>query len=433
MHRRDVLASAGLLAVASLAGCLGAPLQSRPDGPEAGGIPDTSNAPTVDDEAFEALIAGQTDFALDLNATLADTLGGNQFFSPYSISLVMSMIYAGADGQTAQEMESTLHLPTDVDVHETHHSLFGALSERETTVDRHEDEEIEAFKLDITNALWAEQHFPFSPEYVDLMDAHYGAGVYEADFIGAPEAERERINSWVAERTDDRIDELLSEDAIDADTRLVLTNAIAFMARWRHEFDPEETEPDTFTALDGSTREVPFMYQDIRTNHASFEGVEAIELPYIGNEVSMVLILPAEGTFESFEADLDADHLWSLFDALSTKTGELYLPHFEVESDLELGDLLETMGMPTAFSNAADFSGMHAEGARALKIDEVYHQAEVTVDEEGTEAAAATAGVMVPVSAPPSWGTIRIDRPFLFCIRDRPTDAVLFLGRVTDL
>jgi serpin B len=292
-------------------------------------------------------------------------------------------------------------------------------------------ETVDAFRLAVANALWGREGFPFADDYLSLLEDHYGAGLRRADFAGDPEGARRRINDWVEEATEDRIEDLLPPDAVDPSTVLVLANAIFFKAGWESEFDPEDTESATFTALDGTESTVPTMRQNLRTNYASVPGVEAVELPYVGGSVSMVLLLPEEGTFREFERNLTAGRLFGVFEALGDSRGDVRLPRFEFDTEVQLSKALSDLGMPDAFGPEADFGGMVEGGGDRLLVDEVYHEAFVSVDEEGTEAAAATAAVVVETAAQRSF-EVTFDRPFLFCIRDRPTDAVLFLGRVVD-
>lgn len=438
MNRRQLLAHSGLLAMAAIAGCL-APVQEGAKADADGFGPALTSPPGVSDPILAELIEGNTTFALDLHRHASEGETSNLFMSPYSISVALAMTYAGARGSTREEMAEVLNFTLDEDLHPAFAELYFELESRETTVDEmaaddedDDDLEVDAFKLNVANALWGNEGYPFDDGYIDLVERYYGAGFNEANFTDDPEGERERINHWVAEQTEDRIDELLEEGSITPGTELVLTNAIYFMASWLHEFDPEDTEDGEFTNLDGSTSTVPLMHQRIRTNYAEVDGARAVELPYVGEEVSMVLLLPDEGHFEAFEQELDSARLDHIFDTLGDAAGGLVLPAFEFETSLGLSDILGDLGMPTAFQPGADFSGMAEGDAAELWIDEVHHDAFVSVDEEGTEAAAATAVVMVS-SAPPDWGELRFDRSFLFCIRDRPTDAILFLGRVCDL
>ncbi len=449
MDRRALLLATGAIATATLAGCLGDtenPSDSdgddsdRSDSGQANrNPPDLSGEPNANPDIPEAQLRevarDNAAFAVDLYRELASDPHENVFLSPYSISVALAMTYAGASGQTADEMEAVLHFTDGQDVHPAFAGLQHALAERATTEDLafgdEDPETVDAFELNVANALWAREGIELAEAFQSLVADYYGAGVAEADFIGDPDGERERINAWIADQTEDRIDELLPPGAIDPQTVLVLTNAIYFLASWESEFDPEVTVDDGFRTAAGDEVTVPFMRQELRTDYAETHGARAIELKYVGGDVSMVLILPEEGTFETFEADLDADALFEIFDALSDHTGSLALPQFEIETEFELSTPLIDLGMPTPFGDGADFSEMFANGGAGVAIDEVYHDAFITIDEEGTEAAAATAVVM-DESAPPSWGQLRFDRPFLFCIRDRPTDSVLFLGRVTD-
>ncbi|ELZ78068.1 serine protease inhibitor family protein [Haloferax larsenii JCM 13917] len=341
------------------------------------------------------------------------------------------MTYAGARGETREQMEETLHYALGEDVHPAFSDLQAALEKRTTAQAPGEESEGDPFQLSVSNSLWGREGYPFSDDYLALLEEHYGAGVRRADFAGNPDGERTRINDWVANETEDRIQDLLPPNSISSQTAFVLTNAIYFMAGWLRKFDPKETTLGTFTALDGAESPVPFMQQDVDANYANLQRAEAVELPYVGEEVSMVLILPDEGTFEEFEQNLDASQLFGIFQELGSGTGTLALPRFEFETEVQLSDALSALGMPAAFEQRANFSGMVDGDQGGPSIDEVYHKSFVSVDEEGTEATAATA-VVAQVSLPPSWGELQFDRPFLFAIRDRPTDAVLFLGRVVD-
>ncbi|MFC7047172.1 serpin family protein [Halobacteriaceae archaeon GCM10025711] len=430
MDRRQLLAASGALAAAALAGCLGQgdPATGSTSTPGTSTEKPPTGTPSVDDERLAELATGNAAFALDLHQHLAAE--ENLFLSPYSVSVALAMTYAGARGETEAQMRETLRYTLGEDVHPAFADLQAALDARATAEDPVEDETVDAFQLSVANALWGREDYPFAEAFLALLDEFYGAGLRRADFAGDPEGERERINAWVADRTEDRIDDLLPPNALDPSTVLVLTNAIYFMAGWQFEFDPDDTADGTFTGLDGAESAVPMMRQHLRTNYARVAGAEVIELPYVGGEVSMVLMLPDEGAFEAFEAGLDAETLFGVFDALGDASGDLRLPRFEFESEVQLSTVLAEMGMPVAFSPDADFGGM-VESGDGPWIDEVYHDSFVSVDEEGTEAAAATAVVMNE-SAPAASFDVTFDRPFLFCIRDRPTDAVLFLGRVVD-
>lgn len=428
MDRRTLLAATGALFAVSLAGCLGDETADDENGDGTGNPPPRPSAdPSVTDDVLRELATGNATFATDLYRELATDDKENLFFSPYSISAALAMTYAGAAGETATEMEETLHFTLADDLHEAFAAMAHELIDREAVEDGQDGDEVDAFVIRVVNALWGREGYPFRQEFLELLEEYYGAGLKEADFSNDPDGERERINAWVADATEDRIDELLPDGSIPSNTVFVITNAIYFLASWLSEFDPDETENEPFTALDGSESTVPMMHQHLEASYADLDDVEAVELQYVGGEVSMVLLLPEEDTFEAFEQSLDADRLFAVFDELSRAAGDLAMPRFEIESSIPLSEVLRDMGMERPFGDA-DFSGM-VENGGGIWIDEIYHDAVVTVDEEGTEAAAATAVVGVD-SVPPDWGELRFDRPFIFCIRDRPTDAVLFLGRV---
>jgi serpin B len=428
MNRRTLLALSGALAT-GLAGCLG-----TSDG--GGDFPaprvEANTESEVSEEALEALVEGNTRFAFDLFETLADD--GNLFVSPYSVSVALAMTYAGARGETETEMEETLRFGLDQEeLHPAFNALAVELGERsEAEVD---DDEGDPFALHAVNALWGLEGYPYREAYLETVERNYGAGFNEVDFRDDPEGAREAINAWVAEHTEDRIDDLLPEGSIDELVRLVLTNAIYFQATWAKTFSEDRTEEASFTALSGETSTVPMMRQSESFPYAAVDGTQVVELPYVGEEVSMVVVLPPEGEFEAFEEGFDADRYTELVSALEDREGRIELPRFEFESSVALQEALEALGMPIAFDeHEADFDGMidlEAAGENVY-IDDVYHDSYVAVDEEGTEAAAATAVVMRAESAPADPFEMVVDRPFLFAIRDRPTGTVLFLGRVLD-
>ncbi|WP_253739070.1 serpin family protein [Halohasta salina] len=443
MNRRGLLAATGMAAAAALAGCTEGAPRNTTDNP-----PNTTDEPPVDEptgslpegspsstnERMAELVAGNAGFALDLHEqlTAADDVD-NVFVSPYSISMALAMTYGGASGQTETAMRETLGFSLSDETHPAFDELQAALDARATSDvpgDPGKDT-TDAFQLEVANALWGASDYSFAEAYLDLVDEHYGGGFNEADFGSDPEAERERINQWVDDETGGRIEELIPKDGLSAQTVLVLTNAIYFMAGWQLPFDPDETSGSTFRALDGSESTVSMMHQNLRADYADLPGVQAIELPYVGGEVSMVVIVPDEGEFEEIHGELSGATLFGIFEALGDASGDLRMPRFEYEFETELSQALKTMGMESAFGPGADFAGMVTSGG-GPGIDDVFHKSFVRVDEEGTEAAAAT-GVVMNESASERSFDLTVDRPFLFCIRDRPTDAVLFLGQVTNV
>lgn len=418
-----------------------------PGTPSGGGIVDVDEArsdaprdttPNVSNDDLDNLATGNNAFAFEFYQAIRSE-EGNILYSPYSISAALAMTYAGALGETEQQMADTLHftLPQER-LHPAFNVVDLALASRGEMVDDEEDD-TQGFQLNTANALWGQQDYPFAVDFLDLLAANYGAGMSLMDFMGAPEESRQIINDWVAERTEDRIQDLIPQNAINPSTQLVLTNAIYFYADWLFPFPAESTVDDTFTLLDGSAVSAPMMFQSepqpIR--YTAGEGYQAVEMPYEGNEVAMLIVLPDEGQFEAFEEQLDAGRFASIQNELSDDNAVLLsMPRFEFETpSISLKDTLIAMGMPIAFGGGADFSGMvEMDGNPGLLISDVFHKAFIRVDEEGTEAAAATAVVMLESAAMPMEEPIiiRIDRPFLFAIVDRPTETILFMGRVVD-
>ena len=369
------------------------------------------------------LVNGNSEFAFDLYQILREG-NDNLFYSPYSISLALAMTYAGARGETEQQMADTLHFILSQDrLHPAFNGLDLELARRGEGA---EGKDGEGFRLNIVNATWGQEDFQFLSEYLDVLAENYGAGLRLLDFVNAPEASRVTINDWVSDQTEGRIEDLIPQDVIDELTRLVLTNAIYFNAAWQYSFREDLTADGTFCLLGGSEVIVPMMTKTAPFGYAEGEGYQAVELPYDGGELSMVILLPEAGAFESFEGSLDAERVDGIVKGLARRQVALTMPKFEFESDFSLKDSLAAMGMPDAFTGAADFSGM--TGSRDLFIDAVVHKAFVSVDEAGTEAAAATA-VAVPVE---KGVEVTVDCPFVFLIRDIETGVILFVGRVVD-
>jgi serpin B len=379
-------------------------------------------APSVSDADREALADGNTAFALDLYGKLGGE-PGNMFYSPHSVSSALAMTYAGARTETEAEMASALRftLPQER-LHPAFNALDLALESRGEVA---EGQDGEGFQLNIANALWGQVGYPFLPSFLDVLAENYGAGMNLVDFGQTSEA-REIINGWVAERTEDRIKDLLPEGSISGATRLVLTNAIYFNAAWKFPFKEEDTAPGDFTLADGSTVSVPMMAGTAEVRYGEGDGYAALEMPYDGDELAMVLVLPSD--IEAFEEGLDGARLDGVLGSLEPRNVTIGLPKFKVESTYDLIPPLEALGMSAAFG-AADFSGIDGQGG--LSISAVVHKAFVSVNEAGTEAAAATA-VALDESGPPEPAAIRFDRPFFFIIRDNATSAILFVGRVAD-
>jgi serpin B len=384
-------------------------------------------SPDVAVSDWADLVNGNSAFTFDLYQALREE-NGNLFYSPYSISLALAMTYAGARGETEQQMADTLHFILSQDhLHPTFNALDLELARRGEGA---EGKDGEGFRLNIVNAIWGQEGYTFLSEFLDVLAENYGAGLRLLDFMEAPEESRVTINDWVSEQTEGRIEDLIPPGLITALTRLVLTNAIYFNAAWQHPFKEDMTDDGTFHLLDGGEVTVPMMRQTESFPYAEGEGYQAVELLYDGRELSMVILLPEAGGFEAFEGLLDAKRVDVILEHLAPSQVALTLPKFEFESGFSLKNTLAAMGMPVAFSGGADFSGM--DGTGGLFIADVIHKAFVSVDEAGTEAAAATAVVMMKGAAPEPSIEVTIDRPFVFLIRDIETGAILFVGRIVN-
>jgi len=372
------------------------------------------------------LVEGNSAFAFELYQALKGK-EGNLFYSPYSISLALAMTYAGARGETAQQMADTLQFMLEQDrLHPAFNWLDTELASRGEGA---AGKDGEGFRLNIVNAIWGQKDYEFLTEFLDVLAENYGAGLRILDFITETEKSRLIINDWVNNQTEGRIKDLIPPGEIDVLTRLVLTNAIYFNAAWEYPFDGNITADGPFYLLDGGQVIVPMMKQTESFGYTKGKGYQAVELLYDGGELSMVILLPEAGKFEAFEEGLQAQKISDIINSLQSTRVTLTMPQFEFESEFSLKDTLAGMGMPIAFSPyEADFSGM--TGNRELFISAVLHKAFVAVDEAGTEAAAATAVIMKRVAAYKPPIEVTIEHPFIFLIRDIETGAILFVGRV---
>jgi serpin B len=382
-------------------------------------------SPDVDEADLAILVDGNSAFAFNLYQELKEG-DDNLFYSPYSISLALAMTYAGARGETAQQMADTLHFTLeDNRLHPAFNWLDIELASRGKGA---EGKDGEAFRLNIVNAIWGQKDYQFLSTFLDALAENYGAGLRLLDFVNAPEESRLTINNWVSDQTEGRIEDLIPQGLINVLTRLVLTNAIYFNAAWQYPFSEDMTEDGPFYLLDGGNVTVPMMRQTESFGYAEGEGYQVVELPYDGGELSMIILLPQAGNFPVFEGSLDAQMADAIVKDLEPRRVDLTMPRFEFESSFSLGEILAMMGMPVAFSGDADFSGM--TGNRDLFIADVVHKAFVSVDEAGTEAAAATAVVMELTAVPGEPVEVTIDRPFIFLIHDIETGTILFVGRI---
>jgi len=375
------------------------------------------------------LVRGNNAFALELYGRISQG-EGNRFISPFSISSALAMTYAGARGETALQVARALHftLPTEK-LHAAFHDLLDELHNR--TAARPGTKPAGSLELLTANALWTQTGEPILPEFQKQIEGNYEGGLYAVDFRQAPEAAREHINHWVEEQTRGKIRDLLKPQYIDARTVLILTNAIYFKALWATPFAPENTKPDDFHASAAETVRVDMMHLSGKFRYAENDAMQALELPYQGANLSMVIVLPrSDGSLSRLEGSLSLAGLEGWLKLLTQRRVEISLPQFKLTAECELKNALSTLGMPAAFdAGQADFSGM--TGSRDLVISAVVHKAFVEVEEKGTEAAAATGVVMRRAAAAPAPPAIfRADHPFLFLIRDNQSGSILFLGRL---
>jgi serine protease inhibitor len=386
-------------------------------------VPRASAAP-ADAAAGAAAINA---FGLDLyRAVATDT--PNAVFSPASIALALGMARAGARGQTAAEMDAVLHdLATDEHAAWLN-ALDQALASRSGTYRDMGDNAL-AVALRIANAPFAQRGMPLEQAYLDALAARYGAGLRLVDYEADTEGARKTINGWVDEQTEQRIPELLAPGVLTPLSRLTLVNAVYLKAPWLTPFGEAATETGPFTRPDGSTVGVPLMAVSESMRYAAGSGWRAVDIPYVGGALAMTVIVPDD--LAAFGQRLTGDEMAAIVAALSDTQVSLVLPRFSIETKTELADALAALGMPSAFDDGrADFSGI--TNAEQLVISAVVHQANIDVDEKGTEAAAATAVGMRAFAMPAEPLSLRVDRPFIFALRDVPTGAILFLGRVTD-
>jgi serpin B len=370
------------------------------------------------------IVKGNSQFTFDLYTKLKDK-PGNLFFSPYSISAALAMTYAGSEGNTRQQMAATLHFTTSVP-DEDFHRQFGKITE---TLNRQGQRG--GYQISIANALWLQKDCRFLHAYLKRVESNYDAGFEEVDFITATEPTRQKINQWVEDKTNDKIRELLKPGTLNAQSRLVLTNAIYFKGDWADQFPKDNTKDTPFYINQSDTLNVPMMYHKEKFKFADCDEVLLLELPYKGKSLSMQILLPKKvDGINRLEEMLNAEQMANWQKKSFRQEVMVYLPRFKMTNEFALADTLKMMGMTDAFSDAADFSSM-AETEK-LYISGVVHKAFVEVNEEGTEAAAATGVVVGVTSMPAPPPMFCADHAFVFMIKDNTTDSILFIGRVAD-
>jgi serpin B len=384
------------------------------------------SVPKSNPENQKKLIEGENAFACDLYRKLAQK-EGNLFFSPVSVSTALTMTHIGASDTTADQMAKVLHLPPLGNrLHQENHARLYEWNQASSG---------NRYTLSIANALWGQEGKQWEPVFQSTIENHYAKGFHAIDFA-QPESARKKVNQWVKEQTREKIPELLPDGAISNLTRLILTNAIYFKSNWAFAFKPQGTETIAFYPEPDKPVKTPIMFQTFEFGYYSSDQFAVLELPYVGKELSMIVLLPHSGPLAKIESQLNADQLQKSFSSLKKHEVNVGLPKFKIESDFRLKEPLVSLGMKDAFdSNQANFSGM--DGTRDLFIGDVYHKAFIEVGEEGTEAAGSTGVVMIPKSEPggpsgPSIIRFHAVRPFLFFIRDNSSGSILFMGRITD-
>ncbi len=379
--------------------------------------------PKVSAEELQKLAHASNQFAIDLYQQLVDK-EGNLIYSPFSIYQALLMTYAGAEGETAQEMMEVLGIKDGNEIHNVMNALNLTLQAEPV----YAIEGMQPLIFNIANALWAQKDFYFDQAFLDKLSANYAAGLRLVDF-NKPDEARQLINHWVEIQTNEKIKDLVPAGMLNEMTRLVLTNAVYFKGAWTNRFDSARNTQEEFTSLDGAKSQVEMMNNSFTGAGFVEKDYSVVRLPYEGGNFAMMALLPED--FAGFQASLDADLLNEILEKLSESGAMIHLttPKFSFESSIDLGEILPAMGMSDAFDiDVADFSGM--TGGKDLYISDVVHQAFIDVNEDGTEAAAATMVIMAPTSMPGEAITLRFDRPFIYLIYNTETNTVLFMGHV---
>lgn len=381
-------------------------------------------------EDIDNVIDANNQFALDFYSELKDKEEDNIFFSPYSISTALAMVYEGAKGKTADEIQSVFHFPEDDDSRRTAYAeIFDEINKKE-----------KKYKLHAANALWAQEDYQFSDEYFKIIEEYYEGKIANLDFKKNPEGSRVIINNWVEGQTNNKIKDLIPPGVLNVITKLVLTNAIYFKGEWVRQFNENDTKEEDFRInKNNSVRALMMRRTDDEAifNYTENNRIQMLEMPYSGEELSMLILLPKNDDLERLENSLSIKKLSGWKKDLEEQRVKIFIPKFKFETKYFMAKDLEAMGMPTAFSDLADFSGMvREEEKEGLKIDKVIHQTFIEVNEKGTEAAAATGVIMTPIGIggikKPKIPIFRADHPFIFLIQDRETGNILFMGRVTN-
>ena len=392
-------------------------------------IPTPQPAPIVVDDkgattaGINSVISANNQFALELYSELKNS-DGNVFFSPFSISTALAMTYEGARGKTADEMQSVFHFPINENLRR---SSFAAIQNQINKTDS-------KYKLSIANALWAQNDYKFLSEYTNVLQQYYAGKATNVDFKNLIEESRQTINKWVEDKTNNKITNLFPKGSLNSMTRLVLTNAVYFKGTWIKQFEKKQTRDDDFRISATNIVKVPMMQRtdkDAKFNYTESDNLQILEMPYEGDKLSMIVLLPKNDSLSSLESSLSLEKINDWRSKLREQRVDVFMPKFTFDTKYFMSDTLAKMGMPKAFTDNADFSGM--DGTKSLSIQNVIHQAFVDVSEEGTEAAAAT-GVSVGITSfmPQQTPIFRADHPFIFVIQDKENGNILFFGRVSN-
>ncbi|HEY6793716.1 MAG TPA: serpin family protein [Kineosporiaceae bacterium] len=435
MTRRSALALAlaatGALAPVTLAAC-GRGTSAGSGGTAGFELVGSSRSRTpAETRALGPAVAGVQDFGAAAFRTLAAGKGGNMVLSPVSIHVALAMAALGARGRTAAEMLSTLHATDTATLGRGLNALTTTLTSRAGTVQIDPQHSV-TIQLDIADALWGQRGVTWAPAFLDALSSDFGAGMRVVDFHTRPEQARQAINGWVGDVTHHTIPQLLAPGVVDAATRLALVNALYLKAPWAVPFEPRATRTAPFIRADGTGVQVPFMHQTGTLEYGAGPGWQAVRVPYAGRTLAMTLVLPDAGQAVKLTSALDGQRLRSILAAPRPTSVELALPRWRTRTSTPLTELLKGLGMTSAFSPDADFSGMTTGGGKSLTIDAVIHEGYVAVDEAGTEASAATAVVMTASAALTEPRTVIFGRPFLYVLHDVETGAPMFIGRIAD-
>jgi len=388
--------------------------------------PNETLIPLADDtnataDSVNSLVDSLNTFSLDFYNEIIDEEDGNIFFSPYSIFTAFSMAYEGADGNTADEMKEVLNiLQNDSKTLGSFGRIYNLLNQNQV-----------GYKISTANAFWKNYDYFFLDSYINILKNFYMAEANELDFSKNVEA-AETINTWIEEQTNGKIKDLIEPDILSEVTKLVLTNAIYFKGDWAYPFNKELTYESDFTLDSNDTKTVDMMVSDSENsvfNYTTTDELQIIELPYYGNEMSMIIVLPKENNITAAESVISAENITTWKSDFYETEITVKIPKFKFETKYLLNSIMQNMGMLDAFTSNADFSKM--DGTRELFISKALHQAYIDVNEEGTEAAAATA-IVVELKAIPDPKEFTADHPFIFLIEHKPTDSILFMGKVMD-